>query len=100
MDAAPAIDSQDLAGHEGRVEEQVFYRAGDVLRAADALQRRLLGDAPLLGWREVLVAVGPEDRTGGDAVHTHVGTELERERAREPGETCLGHRIDHEVLER
>src|SRR5688572_11526310 len=73
INSASTVDREDLAGHEGRIEEEIFYRAGHVVRAADALQGRLLGDAALLRGREVLVPVGPEDRAGCDAVHAHLG---------------------------
>ena len=51
VDAAAPVHGEDLAGHEGGVEEEVFYRAGDVLRAADALERRLRDDALALVGR-------------------------------------------------
>src|SRR5258708_12640941 len=42
-DGAPAVDRDDLAGHIGRAGQEV-YRLRDVLRAADAPERRLRDD--------------------------------------------------------
>src|SRR6185312_7625604 len=89
VDAAPAVHGEDLAGHERRVEEQVFYRAGHVVRAADAPKRGLALDTLFLGGIEMLAALGPEDRARRHAVHAHVRAQLEGEGAREPGEPGL-----------
>src|SRR5438105_15679940 len=42
-DGAPAVDRDDLAGHIGRAGHEV-YRLRDVVRAADARERRGGGD--------------------------------------------------------
>src|SRR5713226_6745096 len=100
MNRAAAIHCEDLAGDERRIEEQIFYRARDIRRRADALERSLPHDAAALGGGEMLALVGPEDRAGRDTIHAHVGAKLERERAREAGEPRLRDRIHDEILER
>ena len=62
MEASPAVHGEDLAGHEGRVEEEIFYRAGHVGRIADPREGRLRDDARFLARVEVLPVVGPQDR--------------------------------------
>ena len=63
----PPIDRQNLPGHKRRIQHQEFDRTGNILRRADALQRRLRHNALLLGeWREGQVVPGPSGplRTG------------------------------------
>ena len=99
MGAATTVDSEDLAGDVGRLEQQEAHRAGDVARAAFALQQGVADDGGALGRRE-LVVVRPFDRPRGDAVHPHLGRELERERAGEAGEAGLRGAVQRIVTQR
>src|SRR5712671_6819577 len=97
-DGAPAVDRDDLAGHIGRAGQEV-YRLRDVLRAADARERRRRDDALALPGIELPV-FGPRNRTRRNAVHAHFRRELDRQRARECRQSGLCDAVERIALER
>src|ERR1700681_4626186 len=98
LNAAAAVDGDDLTGDVRRIFRQKQGSARDVLRGAVTLERGLVDDFALK--RIVHVALGPEHRPRCDAVDADFRSELARQRPGQHRESGLGRAVYRVRLER
>jgi histidine ammonia-lyase len=97
LDAAPAVDRDDLAGNVGCVSRQKQGGARNVLRGAVALQGGFVDDFPL---QLVLhVALRPQHRSRCNAVDADFRSQLARQRPGQHREARLGRAVHRMCLE-
>lgn len=99
MRCSSTVDVDHLPGDVGGVVEQEAHRARDVLRAARALEQRVVDDVVARRAVEACI-VGPQDRAGCDGIDAHFRRQFDGQCAGQPEESGLGGAIQGKSGER